>query len=399
MCLCSMNDHFAAMASMASNGSAGLYFPGNLHEVEKKNNVTILAMAKAGVPCSWNMIAPKKRSSYAIASAGNPPSLGITNGKKVNGIHVRENTSPYTSNTIAGEMAIHCNVAEPHTYLLGRFVEDRLVYRQTFSIRSYEIGPDKTATMETLMNLLQETALNHVTSSGLAGNGFGATREMSLRKLIWVVTRIHVQVQRYSCWGDVVEIDTWVDATGKNGMRRDWIIRDYNTQEIITRATSTWVIMNRETRKLSKIPDEVKEELVPFYINRLSISAEHNDVEKIDRLNDETAGRIRSGLAPRWSDMDANQHVNNVKYIGWILESVPMHVLEHYNMTSMTLEYRRECRQSNLLESLTSSSEDPNSGSSNRKADMEYTHLLRMQADKAEIVRARTEWKSKLKHK
>jgi hypothetical protein len=37
--------------------------------------------------------------------------------------------------------------------------------------------------------------------------------------------------------GDVVEIDTWVDATGKNGMRRDWIIRDYNTKEIITRAT------------------------------------------------------------------------------------------------------------------------------------------------------------------
>lgn len=37
--------------------------------------------------------------------------------------------------------------------------------------------------------------------------------------------------------GDVVEIDTWVDAAGKNGMRRDWIIRDFHTQEIITRAS------------------------------------------------------------------------------------------------------------------------------------------------------------------
>lgn len=34
-----------------------------------------------------------------------------------------------------------------------------------------------------------------------------------------------------------MEIDTWVDAAGKNGMRRDWIIRDYKTQDIITRAT------------------------------------------------------------------------------------------------------------------------------------------------------------------
>lgn len=47
---------------------------------------------------------------------------------------------------------------------------------------------------------MQETALNHVSSAGVAGNGFGATREMSIRKLIWVVTRIHVQVEEYSSW-------------------------------------------------------------------------------------------------------------------------------------------------------------------------------------------------------
>ena len=62
--------------------------------------------------------------------------------------------------------------------------------------------------------------------------------------------------------------------------------------------------MNTETRKLSKIPGEVREELVPFYINRLSIAAEHNDVEKIDKLNNETAGRVRSGLAVSGNNLD-----------------------------------------------------------------------------------------------
>lgn len=47
-------------------------------------------------------------------------------------------------------------------YLLGGFAEDRFVYRQSFVIRSYEIGPDKTATMETLMNLLQVNSFPHV---------------------------------------------------------------------------------------------------------------------------------------------------------------------------------------------------------------------------------------------
>ncbi|XWS51444.1 hypothetical protein CRYUN_Cryun12cG0177000 [Craigia yunnanensis] len=371
-------------------------FPGGLCKEENMKNV---AMATFGFFSSWNLIKPKPKCFLLIASAKNPHNLDMVNGKNINGISVGE--SPFTKNT---ELLIKENAPDKqgHASLIGRFMEDRHVYRQTFIIRSYEIGPDKTATMETLMNLLQETALNHVTSSGLAGNGFGATREMSLRKLMWVVTRINVQVERYSCWGDIVEIDTWVDAAGKNAMRRDWIIRDYNTREIITRATSTWVIMNHETRRLTKIPEQVRQEVVPFYLKRIAIAEEKNDIQKIDKLTDGNAERIRSGLEPTWSDIDANQHVNNVKYIGWILESVQMDVLEDYNLTSMTLEYRRECRQSNLLESLTSSTanvtEDSNNNSSNRKADLEYTHLLRMQDDKAEIVRARTEWQSKEKH-
>ncbi|CAK9327242.1 unnamed protein product [Citrullus colocynthis] len=316
----------------------------------------------------------------------------------VNGVHVIGEASLFSGGAplLAEESGI--DGEKPlHDCLLGRFVEDKFVYGQTFIIRSYEIGPDKTATMETLMNLLQETALNHVTCSGLAGNDFGATREMSLRKLIWVVTRVHVQVQRYSCWGDVVEIDTWVDAAGKNGMRRDWIIRDYHTQDIITRATSTWVIMNKETRRLSKIPYQVREELIPFYLNRIAIPSYENDIDKIDKLTDETAERVRSGLAPRWNDMDANQHVNNVKYIGWILESVPINVLEDFNLTSMTLEYRRECRQSNLVESLTSTTAPAAAATGDSRNNLQYTHLLRMQPNKAEIVRARTQWNSKPK--
>lgn len=69
----------------------------------------------------------------------------------------------------------------------------------------------------------------------------------------------------------------------------------------------------------------------------------------------------------------------------------------------MTLEYRRECRQSNLLESLTSraasTASEGSSSCSARKVrggpDLEFVHLLRMEPDKAEIVRARTEWHSK----
>ncbi|TKY73672.1 Palmitoyl-acyl carrier protein thioesterase [Spatholobus suberectus] len=383
---------------MAAISNIGLQFPGNLSDAKKENVVTAGEVLRLGFysPRNTNMSNNKPRILSVTASYHDSPrKMDTANRVNVNGIHVAE--APLQAGKFANESASDEAIV---TSLRGRFVEGKFVFRQIFVIRSYEIGPDKTATMETLMNFLQETALNHVTSSGIGGDGFGATREMSLRKLIWVVTRIQVQVQRYNKWGDEIEVDTWVDAAGKNGMRRDWIIRDHYTKEIITRATSTWVIMNRQTRRLSKIPEEVRQELVPFYLNRLAVATEEVDCEKIDKLTDDTAERIRSGLAPRWNDMDANQHVNNVKYIGWILESVPIEVLEDYNMTSMTLEYRRECTQSNLLESMTCPTArviESNNNSKNRKPNLQYTHLLRLQHDKADVVRARTEWNFKQK--
>ncbi|KAK7265009.1 hypothetical protein RJT34_32625 [Clitoria ternatea] len=274
---------------------------------------------------------------------------------------------------------------------IGRIVQDGLVFRENFSIRSYEIGADRTASIETVMNHLQETALNHVKSAGLLGDGFGSTPEMCKKNLIWVVTRMQVVVDRYPTWGDIVQVDTWVSASGKNGMRRDWVLRDCKTGEILTRASSVWVMMNKLTRRLSKIPEEVREEIRSYFVDSDPILEE--DSRKLTKLDDNTADYIRTGLSPRWSDLDINQHVNNVKYIGWILESAPQSILESHELRSMTLEYRRECGRDSVLHSLTAVS----GGDIGNLADgghVECKHLLRLE-DGPEIVRGRTEWRPK----
>ncbi|VVA90513.1 unnamed protein product [Arabis nemorensis] len=274
---------------------------------------------------------------------------------------------------------------------LGRIVQDGLVFRQNFSIRSYEIGADRSASIETVMNHLQETALNHVKTAGLLENGFGSTPEMFKRNLIWVVTRMQVVVDKYPTWGDVVEVDTWVSQSGKNGMRRDWLVRDCNTGETLTRASSVWVMMNKLTRRLSKIPEEVRAEIEPYFVNSAPVLDE--DSRKLTKLDDKTADYVRSGLTPRWSDLDVNQHVNNVKYIGWILESAPVGIMERQKLKSMTLEYRRECGRDSVLQSLTAVS-GCDIGNLGTAGEVECQHLLRLQ-DGAEVVRGRTEWSSK----
>jgi fatty acyl-ACP thioesterase B len=43
-------------------------------------------------------------------------------------------------------------------------------------------------------------ALCHVQLLGIAGDGFGATQGMNRNGLIWVVNRMHVEVERYPAW-------------------------------------------------------------------------------------------------------------------------------------------------------------------------------------------------------
>jgi hypothetical protein len=68
----------------------------------------------------------------------------------------------------------------------------------------------------TKFDILQETALNHVKTAGLLGDGFGATPEMSKRNLIWVVSKIQLLVERYPSWYFSSSHNCWMSFPGKS---------------------------------------------------------------------------------------------------------------------------------------------------------------------------------------
>ncbi|KAJ7954174.1 Acyl-[acyl-carrier-protein] hydrolase [Quillaja saponaria] len=192
---------------------------------------------------------------------------------------------------------------------------------------------------------------------GLLGDEFGASHGMIKNNLIWVVSRMQVLVDHYPIWGEVVEIDTWVGASGKNGMRRDWVIRSQATGLVFTSATSTWVMMNQQTRRLSKMPEEVRNEISPWFIQKQAIK---EDVpEKIVKL-DNKAKYMNTDLKLKRSDLDMNHHVNNVKYIKWMLGTIADHTMEIHQLSCITLEYRRECGSSDIVQSHCETDEDEN---------------------------------------
>ncbi|CAN0858525.1 Palmitoyl-acyl carrier protein thioesterase, chloroplastic, partial [Linum grandiflorum] len=200
----------------------------------------------------------------------------------------------------------------------GMLVQNGLIYRQHVLVKSFEIGPDRKLTMAALMNHLQDTSLNHTSSKGIMADGFGGTSYMRRNNLCWVITSTQVVVDRYPCWGEVMEVEHWFYESGKNGLANDWLIRDGNTGEVLVRATNVCVLMNTMTRRLSKFVKQVRDEFAPHLL-RVSQSVAPRDERKISRVDLETAHNIRTSIQPGWYDLDINNHVSNIKYIDWII--------------------------------------------------------------------------------
>ncbi|XP_057965768.1 oleoyl-acyl carrier protein thioesterase, chloroplastic [Malania oleifera] len=292
----------------------------------------------------------------------------------------------------------------------GNLTEGGFSYKECFIVRCYEVGINKTATVETIANLLQEVGCNHAQSVGFSTDGFATTLTMRKLHLIWVTARMHIEVYKYPAWSDVVEIETWCQSEGRIGTRRDWILRDYATGQVIGRATSKWVMMNQDTRRLQKVSDDVREEYLIYCPRepRLAFPEDNSSsLKKISKLED-PAEYSRPGLVPRRADLDMNQHVNNVTYIGWVLESIPQEIIDTHELQTITLDYRRECQHNDVVDSLTSPEpiedieaaelEGTNGSAPTRIGELDcrqFLHLLRLSRDGLEINRGRTEWRKK----
>ncbi|KAI5080444.1 hypothetical protein GOP47_0003627 [Adiantum capillus-veneris] len=310
------------------------------------------------------------------------PTFCITNGFRNVASHTRAEASPHpfpvqTCNSIVSSLASDTALAKPphsekqhhpaaksasiaNSSRLGVRNVDRQSYTEKVVIRCYEVGMNGTASPETMANLLQEVACNHAQSVGFSTDGLAITPLMRERRLIWVTTRMHIEVNEYPSWGDVVQIETWCQSEGRAGTRRDWLLTDVATGRVTGRATSTWVMMNQDTRRLSRVTDDVRDELSQYFPvrPRYAFPEENSSsLKKIPKLDD-PAQHVVSGLMPRRSDLDMNQHVNNVTYIGWILESVPQEILDRCELHRITVDYRRECKHGDTVESLASLEKD-----------------------------------------
>lgn len=202
------------------------------------------------------------------------------------------------------------------------------VWREEFLIRSYDIGASKFASPQSICRFLQEAASNHAAELWLSADTLAERGQM------WVLSHLTLNMQIYPQWKTTIFVTTWPVGRGSRlRAYRDFLIHDEHGQEI-GRASTMWLLLNKESKRPIKLPSWL-EALTSSGLDVLS-----HDI----RENEFTGEKQQQAFSVRNCEIDWNLHVNNVCYLEWALEPIPLQTRLNTSMTSLDIQFLAEAK-------------------------------------------------------
>ena len=216
-----------------------------------------------------------------------------------------------------------------------------LKFSEQHQVKYYECDVTGHLTLPMLLNIVIKTSEAQGISLGRSGSyvqaqGFG-----------WVITQHEIHLTQLPRTDQIVTVTTQAKSYNRYFCYRSFWLHDQEGNELV-RIDSTFVLMDFATRKMTSVVDEI---IAPY---------ECPKVTKIQRGTkllpfESTAERE---YRVRFSDIDANQHVNNSRYLDWMVDCLDYEVLTHRRPTFVNIRFDKEVSYGSLVEAQWQASTD-----------------------------------------
>lgn len=200
------------------------------------------------------------------------------------------------------------------------------VYSHEWEINFTQCAPNGYLKYVDLCNLLQLTAAEHSIIGGLSFN------DMQVFNQAWVLSRIRVEIGELPKWQDKVVVKTWIESLQDSKSVRN--IEMFLNGKKIVGATTFWAVLNTKLRKSEPLalPHDHFEKFPERHATALPLS-------RMNVLKDTIVVAQRKVVL---SDLDIVNHVNNVKYLEWCLDTLPLKPILNMEMKSLEMNFLRE---------------------------------------------------------
>lgn len=174
-------------------------------------------------------------------------------------------------------------------------------FAKEFEVLSFQIDPSGQLRWASLADLLQEVAWKHADS-----RDFG--KVLFEKGYMWVLSRFEIEVRKQPSWGETIKIETAGRGINKLFALREFRVTD-EKGEVLAVAMSAWLLLDVNSKRPQRpslvLPSELFE-------------TEPSEYTVPDKIHGPSQPILGKSFIVNHSDLDMNNHVNNVSYIRWI---------------------------------------------------------------------------------
>jgi len=246
-------------------------------------------------------------------------------------------------------------------------------FEKQFELRYFEMNKFGEASSTAILTLLEETAADHCYSINQS------LFDLEKQNIGWVLLSGIMKMDHYPCYKEKIVIRTWLSKYSTIKGFRENII--YNEQgRVIGKAKGLWVFFDIDRRRPIPISDDIKDKW--SYINEECIH--HDIINKIEVID--SSEHIKEFKINRF-DVDTNLHVNNIRYLQWLIESIPEDIIDNFYLHSIDGRFIAEAQLGDTIMSFTERDDSHNS----------FVHSIKTQGNNKVCATAKTIWKPRIK--
>lgn len=165
--------------------------------------------------------------------------------------------------------------------------------------------------------------------------------------LFWVITRVELEVIRMPKYLEKTKLTTYPGDDMRFIFPRYFLLEDLNGNPLI-RVSSVWMVLRRDNHQPALNPFEGRK-----------FPQEHLEGElSLPKKCSGEATNLLEHRKVRYSDVDLNGHLNNTKYIDYIVDIHDSDFYKKNRIKHFLINYERELQDNNVLD-LYSNNENP----------------------------------------
>ena len=180
------------------------------------------------------------------------------------------------------------------------------------------------------MDLAQEAANSH---AAILGFGYD---DLVQSRTAWILSRVNIRFIKTPLWRDEVTLTTWHKGLERLFFLRDFIMTDKDGNECV-KATSSWLVLNLDTRRLVRDPKLMDEGTT------CSDNAMESPAAKVQMPKDVEPELVMDHVVS-YSDVDLLGHTNNAMYMHWAMDAVDYEITSKRPLKDLIINFNHETR-------------------------------------------------------